>query len=428
MDEDDTSGSEINWPELIQWHATHFMDCSVEFRMCVSWMAGSYDDEQRTAVVSHWVLPDCPARVVPGRRTPNKTLRPPLVPRAVYACASRPSPEPPSHLPDWYWDILDPPRTLSSITPPWSRCITRDMQTPPSSPQRHQQRTCQILRDINVSRDHSPHHRPIPSALPRDENVPPSHHTTSPGRNRTAHTGRSERESANANVHLALIPTARSLEGRPATQRARRDRDRVQIAEADRMDVDVDDTRAEFLASSLTQAEHSRVLQQRKHKEPIGIRAAKDSSLPRCAQEPGTIKEYQRRLIAPVPVGTPLMAAQREYQDPEARHDLGPMDVACPHCGALRRIDERRRGMDRVQGQSPPIVRDGKDLGWPRGDEARGEENQENRSGVPRSEIRQGCRVKHEGRADAQQCAATHGSIKGYSADGDTKERTRKAL
>ncbi|KAJ7477645.1 hypothetical protein FB451DRAFT_1454485 [Mycena latifolia] len=41
-------------------------DCSVEFRMCVSWMAGSSDDEQGTAVVSHWVLPDRPARVVFG--------------------------------------------------------------------------------------------------------------------------------------------------------------------------------------------------------------------------------------------------------------------------------------------------------------------------------------------------------------------------
>ncbi|KAJ7624194.1 hypothetical protein B0H17DRAFT_1288432 [Mycena rosella] len=35
------------------------------------------------------------------------------------------------------------------------------------------------------------------------------------------------------------------------------------------------------------------------------------------------------------------MAARREYRDPETRHDLGPMNVACAHCGALHWIDER---------------------------------------------------------------------------------------
>ncbi|KAJ6517214.1 hypothetical protein C8R47DRAFT_952070, partial [Mycena vitilis] len=33
--------------------------------------------------------------------------------------------------------------------------------------------------------------------------------------------------------------------------------------------------------------------------------------------------------------------ARREYQDPTARHNLGPMNVACQHCGALHWIEER---------------------------------------------------------------------------------------
>jgi hypothetical protein len=44
---------------------------------------------------------------------------------------------------------------------------------------------------------------------------------------------------------------------------------------------------------------------------------------------------------APPTFAGPLMAARREYHDPESRHDLGPMDVACRHCGALHWIDER---------------------------------------------------------------------------------------
>ncbi|KAJ7673753.1 hypothetical protein DFH06DRAFT_1035878, partial [Mycena polygramma] len=38
------------------------------------------------------------------------------------------------------------------------------------------------------------------------------------------------------------------------------------------------------------------------------------------------------------------MIARREYHDPESRHDLGPMNVECPHCGALHWADERVAG------------------------------------------------------------------------------------
>lgn len=43
----------------------------------------------------------------------------------------------------------------------------------------------------------------------------------------------------------------------------------------------------------------------------------------------------------PLAQSVPLMAARREYRDPESRHDLGPMNVACRHCGALHWMDER---------------------------------------------------------------------------------------
>ncbi|KAJ7624193.1 hypothetical protein B0H17DRAFT_1151303 [Mycena rosella] len=58
---------------------------------------------------------------------------------------------------------------------------TMNMQTPPSSPQLQQQRTRQILRDINVSQDSSPHRRRLPRVPAYlDENRPPSSRTTSP--------------------------------------------------------------------------------------------------------------------------------------------------------------------------------------------------------------------------------------------------------
>ncbi|KAF7336005.1 ATP-dependent DNA helicase [Mycena sanguinolenta] len=43
---------------------------------------------------------------------------------------------------------------------------------------------------------------------------------------------------------------------------------------------------------------------------------------------------------APAPVGS-LMAARRDYREPESRHDLGPMNIACQCCGALHWIQER---------------------------------------------------------------------------------------
>ncbi|KAG9220408.1 hypothetical protein CCMSSC00406_0006673 [Pleurotus cornucopiae] len=36
-----------------------------------------------------------------------------------------------------------------------------------------------------------------------------------------------------------------------------------------------------------------------------------------------------------------FMAARRPYREPESRHDLGRMNVPCPHCGALHWADER---------------------------------------------------------------------------------------
>jgi hypothetical protein len=48
----------------------------------------------------------------------------------------------------------------------------------------------------------------------------------------------------------------------------------------------------------------------------------------------------RRPPAAPAAVGT-LMAARGEYHDPESRHHLGPMNVACPNCGALHWIDEQ---------------------------------------------------------------------------------------
>ncbi|KAJ6527655.1 hypothetical protein B0H19DRAFT_1275024 [Mycena capillaripes] len=44
------------------------------------------------------------------------------------------------------------------------------------------------------------------------------------------------------------------------------------------------------------------------------------------------------------PAGPRLMAARSEYHDPEARHDLGPMNVKCLHCGALHWVDKRVAG------------------------------------------------------------------------------------
>ncbi|KIM40031.1 hypothetical protein M413DRAFT_29163, partial [Hebeloma cylindrosporum] len=36
-----------------------------------------------------------------------------------------------------------------------------------------------------------------------------------------------------------------------------------------------------------------------------------------------------------------FLAGRRPYQDPPQRHDLGPMDIPCPHCGALHWLAEK---------------------------------------------------------------------------------------
>ena len=38
---------------------------------------------------------------------------------------------------------------------------------------------------------------------------------------------------------------------------------------------------------------------------------------------------------------TLFLAARQPYREPTARHDLGRMDIECPHCGALHWMMER---------------------------------------------------------------------------------------
>lgn len=139
------------------------------------------------------------------------------------------------------------------------------METPPTSPQRQQYRTRQILRGINISQDGSPHRRRLPS-VSCDENIPPSARTTSPtpgARPNARSLGQLHRHARERREREEEPPRTRTrkrkrpprcdpegpLNARQFAQRARRDRERAeQVAQAS--DMDVDDPRASPLLSS----------------------------------------------------------------------------------------------------------------------------------------------------------------------------------
>ncbi|KAJ6538288.1 hypothetical protein DFH09DRAFT_1090739 [Mycena vulgaris] len=116
------------------------------------------------------------------------------------------------------------------------------MQTPPTSPQRHQYRARQILRDINVSQDNSPCRRRVPASF--DENRPPSpprSSTPTPGSRANARSSaqaerreRERRDRAEDPPHIRKRkrPPRPELDGPPnarqLAQRKRRERERME--------------------------------------------------------------------------------------------------------------------------------------------------------------------------------------------------------
>ncbi|KAJ6485220.1 hypothetical protein DFH09DRAFT_1458179 [Mycena vulgaris] len=116
------------------------------------------------------------------------------------------------------------------------------MQTPPTSPQRHQYRARQILRDINVSQDNSPRRRRVPASF--DENRPPSpprSSTPTPGSRANARSlaqaERRERERRDRaedppRIRKRKRPPRPELDGPPnarqLAQRKRRERERME--------------------------------------------------------------------------------------------------------------------------------------------------------------------------------------------------------
>ncbi|KAJ7622879.1 hypothetical protein B0H17DRAFT_1112287 [Mycena rosella] len=108
---------------------------------------------------------------------------------------------------------------------------------------------------------------------------------------------------------------------------------------------------------------NARQLAQRKRRERERVdeeNRIRAPSPPRASQAPNpnsrVLREFPNGLLTPpatqravvqrrVPqiagaAAGPLMAARREYNEPESRHDLGPMNVSCPHCAALHWADE----------------------------------------------------------------------------------------
>ncbi|KAJ6556569.1 hypothetical protein DFH09DRAFT_1084661 [Mycena vulgaris] len=94
------------------------------------------------------------------------------------------------------------------------------MQTPPTSPQRHQYRARQILRDINVSQDNSPRRRRVPASF--DEN-PQAERRERERRDRAEDPPRIRKRKRPPRPELDGPPNTRQL-----AQRKRRERERME--------------------------------------------------------------------------------------------------------------------------------------------------------------------------------------------------------
>ncbi|KAJ7478830.1 hypothetical protein B0H11DRAFT_1276887 [Mycena galericulata] len=240
------------------------------------------------------------------------------------------------------------------------------MQTPPSSPQRFQQRTRQILREINASQDSSPHRRRVPSrshaSIYPDENHPPSPRPTSPtpeeGTNARSRAQkerrrreRLEREGEPPRVRQRKHPPRPDPEGpfnaRQLAQRERRDRERAAKENctpglALSPPSQSQRTRTQTSGSRVLQAISNGLLTPPTTQAQGGSRNGETQHRePEHENQRGRAPADHRPRAPRVPASGSLMAARREYRDPQVRHDLGPMNVVCRDCKALHWIDER---------------------------------------------------------------------------------------
>ncbi|KAJ6472681.1 hypothetical protein C8R47DRAFT_1145868 [Mycena vitilis] len=227
------------------------------------------------------------------------------------------------------------------------------MQTPPTSPQRQQHRTRQVLRDIRTVEDGSPHRRRVPAS--GAENIPPSSRAPSPtprprpnARSLAQAERRQQERQARAKepprVRQRKRPPRPAPEGPPTAQQLGQQRRRQREREERENRMSIDDRPP----PSPSRTSNLRVLQAL----PNGL-LERDPSLRRqrlmCAtlifapveDPPPNVQRGER---GHNPANTALMIARREYHDPESWHDLGPMNVECPHCGALHWADERVAG------------------------------------------------------------------------------------
>ncbi|KAJ6507285.1 hypothetical protein C8R47DRAFT_1100787 [Mycena vitilis] len=181
------------------------------------------------------------------------------------------------------------------------------MQTPPTSPQRQQHRTRQVLRDIRTVEDGSPHRRRVPAS--GAENILSSSRAPSP----TPRPRPNARSLAQAERRQQ---ERQAREKEPPRVRQRKRPPRPAPEEERENEMNIDHRRSNMWKLTLLKA------------LPNGL----------LERDPSYSNNYSRA------AGGTLMIARREYHDPESWHDLGPMNGECPHCGALHWADERVAG------------------------------------------------------------------------------------
>ncbi|KAJ6463285.1 hypothetical protein DFH09DRAFT_1113514 [Mycena vulgaris] len=118
----------------------------------------------------------------------------------------------------------------------WLTHYTRNLLTPPSTPQRHQQRTRESQRELRASEDGSPRRRRIPNASAgNNENEDPNQDSANFRARSRGQIRRRERERRRRGEHSDEPPpqTTRSL-----AQQARRARERAEKEAQSRMDID----------------------------------------------------------------------------------------------------------------------------------------------------------------------------------------------
>ncbi|KAJ6511603.1 hypothetical protein C8R47DRAFT_1095625 [Mycena vitilis] len=189
------------------------------------------------------------------------------------------------------------------------------MQTPPTSPQRQQHRTRQVLRDIRTVEDGSPHRRRVPAS--GAENIPPSSRAPSP----TPRPRPNARSLAQAE-RRQQERQAREKEPPRVRQRKRPPRPAPEERENE---MNIDHRRA--LSSLLLNRLMCATLIFAPVEDP-----------------PPNVQRGERGHNPANTAGGTLMIARREYHDPESWHDLGPMNGECPRCGALHWADKRVAG------------------------------------------------------------------------------------